>query len=139
MPTARRRSSTTTCGCSSPSGTRRSPACASASTACSPRWRAADQPGAEVAVGKLVGASTTQDIAAFGLDLLGARGRALDAGDEATRSFHTMFSFGAIHRLEGGTDEVLRNILAERALGLPAELRADRGPFKDVPMAPSLA
>ena len=38
-----------------------------------------------------------------------------------------MFSFGAIHRLEGGTDEVLRNILAERALGLPAEMRADRG------------
>ncbi len=56
--------------------------------------------------------------------------------DEATRTFHTMFSFGAIHRLEGGTDEVLRNILAERALGLPAEMRADRGPFKDVPTAP---
>jgi acyl-CoA dehydrogenase len=96
-------------------------------------------PGAEVAVGKLVGAITTQDIAAFGLDLLGARGLAFDAGDEATRTFHTMFSFGAIHRLEGGTDEVLRNILAERALGLPAEMRADRGPFKDVPTAPSLA
>jgi hypothetical protein len=47
-----------------------------------------------------------------------------------------MFSFGAIHRLEGGTDEVLRNILAERALGLPAEPRVDRGPFRDVPIAP---
>ena len=33
-------------------------------------------PGAEAAVGKLIGASTTQEIAAFGLDLLGARGRA---------------------------------------------------------------
>jgi acyl-CoA dehydrogenase len=92
------------------------------------------QPGAEVAVGKLVGARTTQDIAAYGLELLGARGRA--AGDDEVRQFHSMFSFGAIHRLEGGTDEVLRNILAERALGLPAEPRADRGPFRDVPTAP---
>jgi alkylation response protein AidB-like acyl-CoA dehydrogenase len=33
-----------------------------------------ERPGPEVAVGKLVGARTTQDIAAFGLDLLGARG-----------------------------------------------------------------
>jgi len=89
------------------------------------------QPGAEVAVGKLVGASTTQAIAAYGLDLLGARGLAID--DDEVRQFHSMFSFGAIHRLEGGTDEVLRNILAERALGLPAEPRMDRGPFRDVP------
>ena len=92
------------------------------------------QPGAEVAVGKLVGASTTQAIAAFGLDLLGARGLAIE--DDEVRQFHSMFSFGAIHRLEGGTDEVLRNILAERALGLPAEPRADGGPFRDVPSAP---
>jgi alkylation response protein AidB-like acyl-CoA dehydrogenase len=81
-----------------------------------------------------VGARTTQDIAAYGLELLGARGRT--AGDDEVRQFHSMFSFGAIHRLEGGTDEVLRNILAERALGLPAEPRADRGPFRDVPTAP---
>jgi alkylation response protein AidB-like acyl-CoA dehydrogenase len=96
------------------------------------------QPGAEVAVGKLVGATTTQAIAAFGLEL-GAHGRAGDAGDELVRQFHNMFSFGAIHRIEGGTDEVLRNILAERALGLPAEPRADRGPFRDVPTARSIA
>jgi len=93
-----------------------------------------EQPGAEVAVGKLVGASTTQAIAAFGLDLLGARGLAIE--DDEVQQLHSMFSFGAIHRLEGGTDEVLRNILAERALGLPAEPRADRGPFRDVPIAP---
>jgi acyl-CoA dehydrogenase len=93
-------------------------------------------PGPEVAVGKLVGAITTQDIAAFGLDLLAARGRALDQADEEARLFHTMFAFGAVHRLEGGTDEVLRNIIAERVLGLPADIRTDRGPFRDVPAAP---
>jgi acyl-CoA dehydrogenase len=95
-----------------------------------------ERPGPEVAVGKLVGARTTQDIAAFGLDLLGARGRAA-AGDDEVSQFHEMFCFGAIHRIEGGTDEVLRNILAERALGLPPEPRADKGPFRDIPVGPN--
>ena len=95
-------------------------------------------PGPELSVGKLVGASTTQDIAAFGLDLLADRARA--AGGIGTDAWvmHALFAFGAVHRVEGGTDEILRNIIAERVLRLPPEHRADAGPFRDIPTAPSV-
>lgn len=92
-------------------------------------------PGPENSIGKLVAGSTLQEIAAFALDLQGASGVLVDgAQPSASARFQAMLLRSPATRIEGGTDEILRNIIAERVLGLPADMRADRGlPFNQIP------
>ena len=48
--------------------------------------------------------------------------------------FQRQFMRSPANRIEGGSDEILRNIIAERVLGLPADIRVDKDlPFRDVP------
>ena len=99
---------------------------------------AAGQPGPEGSAAKVTFARLNQEISGFDVELAGADG--LRYGDWSMRrpahaeflgrdpGFRYLRAKG--NSIEGGTSEVLRNIIAERVLGLPSEPRVD----KDVPM-----
>ena len=92
-------------------------------------------PGPESSIGKLVNAAKLQEIASFGLDLLGAGGSVMD---KDLAPMHAMFQEALLaspaSRIAGGTDEILRNIIAERVLGLPGDIRVDKDiPFNRLP------
>lgn len=95
--------------------------------------------GAEASMGKLVGAVMNQEIANFTCQLFGPYGVVLDEQLSPERAhFQDSVLFSPGVRLAGGTDEVMRNILAEQVLGLPQEPRADKGmAFQDIPTGPS--
>lgn len=92
-------------------------------------------PGPENSIGKLVAGGMMQDIAKFALDLQGLGGAIVDPtlASHSARLQAMLLRSPAV-RIEGGTDQILRNIIAERVLGLPEELRADKGlPFSKIP------
>lgn len=92
-------------------------------------------PGPEQSIGKLVKAAQAQRLANFALELRGAEGLlAEDAPDSVWHAVQRTWSWSAALRIAGGTDEILRNVIAERVLGLPEEARPDkRVPFNEVP------
>ena len=94
-----------------------------------------DLPGPENSIGKLVGAPKTQDMTAFAIDLLDGAGVIADGEvSELAAEFQQAYMSAPGLRIAGGTDEVMANIIAERVLGLPQEVRVDKGiPFNEVP------
>ena len=94
-----------------------------------------ETPGPENSIAKVVNAAKLQEIASFGMDLLGMAGAVMDP---ALAPMHAMFQDALLsspsHRIAGGTDEILRNIIAERVLGMPQDVRLDKNvAFKDIP------
>ena len=100
-------------------------------------------PGPEGSIGKMVGAELNQQIYEFCMDLLGPEGilyqsyamYGQNAGTGDWRGpVQQRYLRSRANTIEGGTSEVMRNILGERVLGLPGDLRADAGmPWKEVP------
>jgi acyl-CoA dehydrogenase len=92
-------------------------------------------PGPEQSIAKLVKATLAQRMATFALQMRGEAGRAGD--DDPTSNQYVVertWTRAAAMRIAGGTDEILRNIIAERVLGLPEEARLDKGiPFNEIP------
>ncbi|MBE8190588.1 MAG: acyl-CoA dehydrogenase [Alphaproteobacteria bacterium] len=84
-------------------------------------------PGPESSIGKIVSGPKMQDLASFAMDLQG-QGGIMD-GDESVMNsaFQSQWMWAAGYRIAGGTDEILRNIVSEQVLGLPQDIRVDKG------------
>ena len=90
-------------------------------------------PGPEGSIGKMESANLNKDVYAFTIGLMGAEGM-LYGSYEMIRP-ETAMSFDGVQKaflrsransIEGGTTEVMKNILGERILGLPGDVRVDR-------------
>jgi acyl-CoA dehydrogenase len=88
-----------------------------------------ENPGALAAMVKLAYAARYQTISGLGMELRGLSAIAPDAGDTFTPELQYDYIYSTVMRIAGGADEVLRNQIAERVLGMPGEQRMD----KDVP------
>ena len=92
-----------------------------------------DTPGPEASITKIVSANKLQAIGNFGMDSSDMSGMLMDDKSDFIK-FQMAWMGAAGLRIAGGTDEILKNIIAERVLGLPQEARADKGlAFKDIP------
>jgi alkylation response protein AidB-like acyl-CoA dehydrogenase len=103
---------------------------------------AAGQPGPEGSAAKLAFARLNQQISGLELELLGGEGLVYDdwtfrrpshpSMEGGTPGYRYLRAKG--NSIEGGTSEILRNIIAERVLGLPQEIRVDKDvAWKDLP------
>jgi alkylation response protein AidB-like acyl-CoA dehydrogenase len=93
-----------------------------------------EEPGPEIAIGKLVLGTLVQEMTAFALDLMGAQGVVSDAANAPMAGVWQSEWLGSVvDRLGGGSDEIMRNVIGERILGLPEDVRVDKAlPFNQL-------
>jgi alkylation response protein AidB-like acyl-CoA dehydrogenase len=94
-----------------------------------------ETPGPESSIGKIISANVMQDLASEAMDLQDQYGVLYDTKRSPLEAaFQQSWLFAPGLRIAGGTDEILKNIIAERVLGLPGDVRVDKDvPFKDMP------
>jgi alkylation response protein AidB-like acyl-CoA dehydrogenase len=93
-----------------------------------------EEPGPEITIGKYTIANLVQEMTAFALDLQHASGAVMTPDAVPFDAIFQSEWFGSvIDRLGGGTDEVLKNVVGERILGLPEDVRVDKTmPFNQI-------
>jgi alkylation response protein AidB-like acyl-CoA dehydrogenase len=99
--------------------------------------RAAGTPGPEESIGKLASSELAKKVNELCVDLLGPEGLLYPTYEmvrptligEGSEDLTKSFLRSRANTIEGGTSEIMRNILGERVLGLPGDVRVD----KDVP------
>ncbi len=92
-------------------------------------------PGPEGSAGKLLWSGLGGNLSSQALDILDHAGL-IDDPDIALEGgkFQHRYLWAPGLRLGGGTDEIMKNIIAERVLGLPGDVRVDKDvPFRDIP------
>jgi alkylation response protein AidB-like acyl-CoA dehydrogenase len=90
-----------------------------------------EDPGAMAAMVKLAFAARYQKTSGLGMELRGLDGIAPDPDDRATPELQYDYIYSTVMRIAGGADEVLKNQISERVLGMPGEVRMDKNvPFE---------
>jgi alkylation response protein AidB-like acyl-CoA dehydrogenase len=100
-------------------------------------------PGPEASAAKLRWAELNQTITSFTTELMGPGGVVYPEGYTFTRPDssrahgpgdpHKAFLRARANSIEGGTSEIMRNILAQRVLGLPQEKTDRETPWRQIP------
>jgi len=84
-------------------------------------------PGVENAIGKAVGAVYGQELPAFAMELMDLGGIIRDPNVSPQQAgFQESWIMSPALRIGGGTDEILKNIIAEQVMGLPGDIRVDK-------------
>jgi acyl-CoA dehydrogenase len=94
--------------------------------------KAGQMPGPEMSIAKLAGTLNSQRLGAFISTVLGPK-LVADSGEWGTYAWSQLILGAPGGRIAGGSDEVMRNIVGERVLGLPKDAGIDStSPFKDL-------
>jgi alkylation response protein AidB-like acyl-CoA dehydrogenase len=90
------------------------------------------QPGPEATIGKLTSARLLQEMATYAMDAIGPASEVAESseGEPDLSQIQEDYFLAIGYRMGGGTEEIGKNIIAERILGLPQDHRPDKAvPF----------
>ena len=89
---------------------------------------AGKEPGPEGSLAKLASTQVSKASAALAMEILGPGSVAWEPENHSAGSWSTVLAHTAGLSIAGGTDEIMKNIVAERVLGLPREPRPGAAP-----------